>query len=774
MPRDRRQLWNRRNNRQGVAPPAGPWRQIALVSLALSAIFALSELVLESFQTTHWSPGSARAQEQPAAEAAPAEQAPPDMPPAAEPAGPGPRVVRFDVPLPINGLVDKQIESQVEQALRQLSKEGDRPTFVFQFQARGDGSGEGSDFARSLNLARFLTDDQLAGVRTVAWIPRTVKGHAVLPVLACEQIVIHKEAQLGAAGIDEQGSIDPIARRGYAEIADRRKTIPTAVALGLLDKDLAVHEVSTPDGKRYELEEGLAALREAGKVTTETKLFEPGDVHLLNGSQLRHHGFASHLAEDLRGLADALNVPVAALQKQLMPDEGWRAVRIDISGPIHRQAVNFLLRTIDDHVNRGEFNLLVVYIRSAGGNPDESRRLAEKLATLPPNIHTVSVVDHEARSDAALVATATKELLVTADAILGGGGEGARGRNDLAHIRPSMADIARVNNRDWSLPMALADPELEVFRYTRADSGEVRFLSSEEHAALPDADEWSREGPPLATSLGITGQTAVEWGLAKGIIQGLDDVKANFQLEGELVAARPNWALALVEWLATPWLAWSLLFVGFFALMIEFSSPGIGVPAFISALCFLLFFWSHFLHGTAGWLEVLLFVGGLACLAVELFVVPGFGVFGIGGGLMVIASIILASQTFVVPTNAYQMRQLPVSIMMVGAAMAGGLAAIAAIRRFLPDTPYFNRMVLKPPAADERDEISRRESLAEFSGLLGKRGVTTTPLFPAGKAQFGDDLVDVRSEGEFLTKGTPIVVVEAVGSLVVVRRAPDA
>jgi membrane-bound serine protease (ClpP class) len=780
MPRVRRQLRNNRHSGQRRGSLGSLWRQVAWASLSLAAVLGLCEFVLDQGEATRLSPGLAHAQEQPAAADPPAD--PPadvadrDVPvrDKAAAAAASPSVVRFDIPLPISGVVDLQVQSQVEQALRRLPKEGERPTFVFQFQARAEGSGEGSDFARSLTLARYLTGDRLAGVRTVAWLPRSVKGHAVLPVLACEQIVIQKEAQLGAAGIDEKGSIDALARRGYAEIADRRKTIPTAVALGLLDKDLQVYKVTTPDGLRYELEEGLAALREAGKVTKEDTLLQPGDVHLLTGIELRDLGFASHLADDLRGLATAIDVPVSALQKHLMPDEGWRPVRIDLDGPVHRQAVTFLLRTIEDHVNRGEFNLLVVYIRSGGGSLDESRRLAERLATLPPNIHTVAVVDHEARSDAALVATATDELLVAADAWLGGKAEGSHGQNELTNIRSSIADIARINNRDWSLPMALVDPRLEVFRYTRTGGGEVRFLSSEEHASLPDADEWSREGAPLPTTLGITGQTAVEWGLARTTIASLDDVKTQFQLEDELVAARPNWALAFIEWLANPWLAWPLLFIGFFALMIEFSSPGIGVPGFISALCFLLFFWSHFLHGTAGWLEVLLFVGGLACLAVELFVVPGFGIFGVGGGLMIIASIILASQTFVVPTNAYQMRQFPISVMMVSAGMAGGLAAIAAIRRFLPDTPYFNRMMLKPPAADERDEISRREALAEFGHLMGKRGVTTTPLFPAGKAQFGDDLVDVRSEGEFLTKGTPIVVVEAVGSIVIVRRAPDA
>jgi membrane-bound ClpP family serine protease len=315
---------------------------------------------------------------------------------------------------------------------------------------------------------------------------------------------------------------------------------------------------------------------------------------------------------------------------------------------------------------------------------------------------------------------------------------------------------------------------VQVFRTTRTVGGEVRYLSSEELETLPDREEWNRDNQPLPTANGITGQTAVEWGLARAVVHGLDDVKSLFQLEGDLPSARPNWALAFIEWLADPKIAGVLLFIGLFALIFEMSTPGFGVPGFIAGLCFLLFFWSQYLHGTAGWLEVLLFVGGVVCLAVELFVLPGMGIFGIGGGLMIITSIVLASQTFVVPTNAYQMRQFPISLLMVASGMAGGLAGVAAIRRFLPDTPYFNRMMLQPPVGDERDALSRRESLVIWDHLLGKRGQAATPLVPAGKAQFGDELVDVRSDGEFLPKGTPLVVADIAGSIVVVKRAPDA
>ena len=78
--------------------------------------------------------------------------------------------------------------------------------------------------------------------------------------------------------------------------------------------------------------------------------------------------------------------------------------------------------------------------------------------------------------------------------------------------------------------------------------------------------------------------------------------------------------------------------------MAEISAPGIGIPGFMAAVCFMLFFWAQFLNGTAGWLEVLLFVTGIVFVIMEIFVIPGLGIFGIGGGVMIVGAIMLAIQ----------------------------------------------------------------------------------------------------------------------------------
>jgi membrane-bound ClpP family serine protease len=144
-------------------------------------------------------------------------------------------------------------------------------------------------------------------------------------------------------------------------------------------------------------------------------------------------------------------------------------------------------------------------------------------------------------------------------------------------------------------------------------------------------------------------------------------------------------------------------------------------------------------------------------------------VFGIGGALMIVSSIVLASQTFILPTNTYQLKQLPSSLLMVAGAAAGGLVGIIMLQRFLPHTPYFKRLILQPPVPEEAAELKERERLSSFDYLLGKRGVSLTPLVPAGKAQFGDDVVDVMSDGTLVEVGKALTVVETIGSRIIVR-----
>lgn len=679
------------------------------------------------------------------------------------------RLVR--VPLPLQGSDVERVVSQVQAAAARLPKDGKaRPLLILEFSSLEGTAGEGTKFPDALKLADALTSQELSLVRTVAFLPRSVKGHGVLPVIACDEIVMAKDAELGAAGIDES-EVGAVQRAGYEDIAERRRTVPKPIAIAMLDRKGQLLKAETPEGSRIVLESELPELEKSTTVTAKTTLKAEGDFASFSGDKWRHElGYASHLAEDHQQLAAALKISEHMLEDNPLAGHKANAVRIDFDGPVNGRLVDRTRKILHDQLKKPEINLIILWLRSEGGDLSDAVQLARELTfSVDRNqVRTVAYVKGQALGAAAIIALACDELVMEDGAELGGEGIGNDSAQQFDDAVDAVREFMQQRDRSWSPVLALAGRP-EPIRLWLHISGEKRLMSDSEHAEQKNPGDWRIDRNDIDLNKGVAPSEAVELGLAQHRTRTFEEVKSLYQIENEVETARVNWALALIERLADRRLSGLLLFIGTFALFSELSQPGLGVPGFIAGVCFLLFFWANFLHGNADILELLLFVAGVACVFVEIFVAPGTMVFGIGGALMIVTSIVLASQTFILPTNAYQLRQLPGSLLMVCGAAAGGLVGIIMLQRFLPHTPYFKRLILHPPVPEEAAELQERERLTSFDYLLGKRGVSLTPLVPAGKAQFGDDVVDVMSDGTLVEVGQAVTVVETIGSRIIVR-----
>jgi membrane-bound serine protease (ClpP class) len=683
------------------------------------------------------------------------------------------RLIR--VPLPLVGDADSRVKRAVQKVLAELPADP-RPVLVFEFSSADNQSGQGSDFSRALALARYLSSREASVAKTVAFIPKTLKGHAVLVAMACEEIVMAPDAQIGEAGLDEPAEepIESTVRSGYREIAKRRRTIPVPVALGMLDKNLEVLKVETEVSPEFVLASDLDELKQKHTIQPQkTKtLSKPGQLARFSGREARELGFATHLAGDRASLAKALSLPARLLEDDPSLAGEWRAVRVSVKGPITPQVVSRTQRMIEDQLRRNA-NFICLWIDSQGGSLADAMNLANFLARLDPAVvRTVAYVPAEARSDAALVAVACDQLVMGREAILGGPGPEEFSADELLLARETIRDsLGARKAHTWSLRDALIDPGLNVFRYTHQRDGVVEFFSEEELAAQADPNGWvrgdevTRPGLPLQ----LTGQQAVDLGLARHTVDDFTALRQLYSLQDDLAIAEPGWADYLIDALAAPAVAWLLLLIGGAALYVELQAPGIGVGGFVAGVCFLLYFWSKHLGGTADWLEVVLFLAGVCCILLEMFVLPGVAIFGLGGGLLVIASLILASQTFVLPHNQYQLSQLRDSLLGLIGVAAGVIVFGMVMRRWLPRTALFSHMVLEPPNFEEAEDLAHREALIDLSHLLGHQGLATTQLTPSGKARFGGQLVDVIADGEVISRGARVVVVAVQGSRVVVR-----
>jgi len=687
--------------------------------------------------------------------------------------GPVPRVGRaIRLGLPITGQSLAQVRRFVRRSIEQATQEKARLVLILQFEVAPQQAdfGRSTEFGDAYNLADFLSSEELNAVTTVAYLPKTLQGHAVLVALACDEIIMAPEAEIGPAGADD-GRTDPVKLAAYRQIANRPRTVPAEIAQKMLDPQRKVLEVETESSRRFIAPDELEQLRKGHTIQSVRELAPAGRPGVFSAAEARRLGFVNYLARDRRDVARALELPPEAVEEDPSLGEGWRAVRVDLKGPIRRDLVDQAQRLIGEKVRTGGVNFVCLWIDSPGGSPEDSIRLANYLALDLAGVRTVAYIPREARSDAALVALACDQIVMHPGAVLGGWGAGEFSQEQVRLTTQTLREeLAPRKGRSWSLPAAMIDAKLDVLR-CRSRLGDEEFFCDEELSEQLAPDTWEK-GPRVTTPgepFQAFGRQAAEYRLANRTVESFADFKRHYCLEGDPALLEPDWADQLIEALASPAVASLLLTIGFLALYVEVQSPGVGVGAFLAAVCFVLFFWSRYLGGTAGWLEVMLFLVGIACLALEVFVIPGFGIFGLGGGALVLASIILASQTFVIPHNAYQFAQMQRSLWMLLGAAAAIIVLAILLRRWLPRAPGLGRMLLAPPSSEEAESIRRRDSLIALGGLVGARGTTTTPLVPCGKARFGSRLLDVTAETDLIPRGTLVVVVEVHGNRIVVQ-----
>ncbi|MCA9056251.1 MAG: hypothetical protein KDA75_20620, partial [Planctomycetaceae bacterium] len=182
---------------------------------------------------------------------------------------------------------------------------------------------------------------------------------------------------------------------------------------------------------------------------------------------------------------------------------------------------------------------------------------------------------------------------------------------------------------------------------------------------------------------------------------------------------------------------------------------------------------SKFLGGTAGWLEVVLFMLGLACLAIELFLIPGFGVFGVAGGMLVLGSLVMAGVTLSDLDRGVALSQSFSTAKTLGLAIICTIGAGMVLSHYLPKMPLFSSMILSPPTLSENPYASTSTPRPDPRGLTGQQGVAFTMLRPSGKIRVHGELLDAVSNAGYIAAGTPIEIMEVASNRMIVRPSDE-
>jgi membrane-bound serine protease (ClpP class) len=478
----------------------------------------------------------------------------------------------------------------------------------------------------------------------------------------------------------------------------------------------------------------------------------------------------------------------SADEPQPEPRKYQRAVLIRFEGEINPLLEQNFYRKLAV-ARRHQPDLLVVEIDSPGGWVESSLNLADRLRQISW-ARTVAFVPREAISGGAVMALGCDDIVMAAEAHLGDAGEiflDERGmfryveEKARSYLASRLRVLAEAKGRSPALAEAMCDMNLAVFHVRNKETGVEAFMSEQELASAHNADHWEKLKPVFGTRekhfLTVNGREAIQLKLAQHLAADRTELRRTYGLAEDFIVLEHTAVDTAVMILNAPLITGLLIVVALISIYIEFSMPGTFVGGLIGGLCLALFFWSRFLGGTAGWLELILFAAGLIFLGMEFFVIPGFGIAGISGILMLIASFVMASQTFVVPQTNRELNTTLTQFGIVGISSLIFLIAAALASRYLGAIPIARSLMLELPqssgaaaAAPVAEVIPARVAAPVAPQVsLGEQGIADSPLRPAGKVRFGENFVDVVSDGMFIDRGRAVRVVEVSGNRIVVR-----
>ena len=409
--------------------------------------------------------------------------------------------------------------------------------------------------------------------------------------------------------------------------------------------------------------------------------------------------------------------------------------RVPVTGEIELGLAPYIQRAVKEAAEVGAA-ALILDIDTPGGRVDAAEIISDALTD--SEVPVYSLVNRRAYSAGALIALSTSRIYMRPASVIGAAtpvdGTGTKAPEKIVSaMRSQMRALAESNGLEPEVAAAMVDEDIEIDGVV--ESGKLLTLTTEE---------------------------AVEIGYAEAI-EDLDALLVELGHEGAtVVTLELNWAERLVRFFSSSLVSPFLLSLGFLGLLIEIRTPTFGLAGTMGLISLGLFFGSNMIVGLAGLEDVLIVGAGLVLLGIEAFIVPGFGIFGVAGVVAILTGLYM-SLLGNIPTMPDFTRAAWVltssTLLLIGSAWA--------LIRTLPSSSRLAESGIFLLA--KTTSAIGYESAEVRSDLVGKYGTAITDLRPAGTALIGDERIDVVSESEWISAGTPVKVLSAEGYRHIVR-----
>ncbi|QGY42445.1 nodulation protein NfeD [Maribellus comscasis] len=274
--------------------------------------------------------------------------------------------------------------------------------------------------------------------------------------------------------------------------------------------------------------------------------------------------------------------------------------------------------------------------------------------------------------------------------------------------------------------------------------------------------------------LTFTPTEAMENGYCEGTAETVEDVLDQVGIkEYNIVKYEPSWIERIIGWLVHPVISGILIMAIIGGIYFEMQSPGIGFPLGVAILAAVAYFAPLYLEGLAANWEIVVFILGIILVAVEIFVIPGFGVAGIFGVLFIFVGLVLSLIDNVnFEFEHVELRGVGIAVTTVVLGIFGGfvLALYLGNRIFSANSGPFKNMALKTVQNKSEGYLSVENS---FLALKGKTGTSKTVLRPGGKVLVDNEVYDAIAENGFIDRDEKIIITKVEATQLYVEKTEE-
>ena len=504
-----------------------------------------------------------------------------------------------------------------------------------------------------------------------------------------------------------------------------------------------------------------------------------------------------------------LLIPVLAVAQS---SDGGKVWLIPIRGDIEPSTAAFVRREARRALSQGA-NYLIFEIDTFGGRVDSALQITSFIMSVR-NARTIAWINNTedslgvSWSAGALIAFACADIYMAPGTSIGAaapvaptaeGTTAAAGEKAVAAVRSQMAALAERNGHPVGIALAMVDYDVELWEVMV--DGEIRALTLPE---LQRLERDARGGRPVIERVGIisergkllslTAGEALRYGLARELVDSREELLVTLGVTGEITESIPSAADSIVSFLTSGPVQGVLILLGLVLIFLELQSPGFGLPGVLGVMAFLVVFGSSALLGRVDSLEIILFIIGLGLLAVELFVLPGFGLVGVSGIVLIGLSLVLSMQDFVVPRFEWEWQLFGRNVLVVFVSLISSIFGIVLLALMGPKIRMFDRIMLKasitgtaggpdpdspaamafkasrPTGSNSSNFDLALEDEEVFAALIGRVGTTDSVLRPSGRAVIDGRVYAVEADGEFVEEGKGVIVTRVRGNRIIVRR----